>query len=591
MNMEYRTQRSRNRGSARAKSASLGIAAMHDVVADKTTICSAGVLSAKVAASKGTSWKVLIVMAALVVAMLPLVAVPVGANAEENRSANEMTSLAEAESATEKQEVIYATLENSGAVKSLYAVNVLKGAQGALIQDHGTYESVSNLTNTSEMTHLSDAVLFEMPDEDFSYQGNMTSTDLPWSIDFTYRLDGQEIQAGDLAGKSGMLEITLRTSQNTAVDARYFENYLIQATCTLPMDKAENIQTEDGSIALSGSDTTVNFMVMPGKDGEASLTAQVTDFEMPGISVAAIPFSMAIETPDTESLVSNFDALIKGVDQLDLGTQQLAQGIDAVQDATRQAAAGAAEAAQGATQMSQGLAQYQQGLRAAADEAAGSVSQDDIAQAQESYKAALSVYAEAYAKEYEKLMAAGGITPEEALKQAAANLSGSSAEQNMTAAMRTLVELMAASAGSQGAAQALDQAADGLGSATDAQSLIGGMVALDAGTTELAQGLDELAGGTGDLSQGASSLQEGTALLAQETQGIPDRIQQEIDAMMADYDKSDFQPASFTSLKNTNVTLVQFVMTTDAIEVPEPEQTDEPEQEETLIDRFFALFS
>lgn len=80
-------------------------------------------------------------------------------------------------------------------------------------------------------------------------------------------------------------------------------------------------------------------------------------------------------------------------------------------------------------------------------------------------------------------------------------------------------------------------------------------------------------------------------MLAQETQGIPDRIQQEIDAMMADYDKSDFQPASFTSSKNMNVTLVQFVMTTDAIEVPEPEQTDEPEQEETLIDRFFALFS
>lgn len=589
--MEDRAQRSRTRRTARAKNALLDGTAMKGTVADNAAVRSAETLSVKASASKGSTWKVLIVTMALVIAMLPLVAVPVGANAEENRSTNEVTSLAEAESPTEKQEVVYATLENSGAVKNLYVVNVLKGAKGALIQDHGTYESVSNLTNTSEVAHLSDAVLFEMPDEDFSYQGNMTSTDLPWNINFTYRLDGQEIQAGDLAGKSGTLEITLHTSQNTAVDARYFENYLIQATCTLPMDKVENVQTDDGSIALSGSDTTVNFMVMPGKDGEASLTAQVTDFEMPGISVAAIPFSMAIDMPDTESLVSNFDALIEGADQLDLGTQQLAQGIDEVQAAVRQAAAGAVEVARGATQMSQGLVQYQQGLRAAADEAAGSVSQEDIAQAQENYKAALSVYAAAYAAEYERLMAAGGITSEEALKQAAANLSGSSAEQNMTAAMRTLVELMAASAGSQGAAQALDQAADGLGSATDAQSLIGGVVALDAGTTELAQGLDQLAGGTGDLSQGASSLQEGTAMLAQETQGIPDRIQQEIDTMMADYDKSDFQPASFTSSKNTNVTLVQFVMTTDAIEVPEPEQTDEPEQEETLIDRFFALFS
>lgn len=590
MNMEDRTRGARARRDIRIKDESLGATLMDGAEAGgASTVRSAQIsLSAKGAAS---TWKAFVITVVLVVAMLPLIAIPVGANAEENRSANEMVSLADAENPAEKQEVIYATLDNSGTVKHLYAVNVLKGGSGTLIQDHGTYESVSNLTNTSEITHLSDAVLFEMPDEDFSYQGNLTSTDLPWSIAFTYRLDGQEVQAADLAGKSGTLEITLHTSQNPAVDARYFENYLIQATCTLPMDKVENVQTDDGSIALSGSDTTVNFMVMPGKDGEASLTAQVTDLEMPGISVAAIPFSMAIDAPDTGSLVSNFDALIEGADQLDLGTQQLAQGINAVRDATRQAAAGAAEVAQGATQMSQGLAQYQQGLRAAADEAAGSVSQDDIAQAQENYKAALSVYAAAYAAEYERLMAAGDITSEEALKQAAANLSGSSAEQNMTVAMRTLVELMAASAGSQGAAQALDQAADGLGSAADTQSLIGGMAALDAGTTELAQGLDQLAGGTGDLSQGASSLQEGTAMLAQETQGIPDRIQQEIDAMMADYDKSDFQPASFTSSKNTNVTLVQFVMTTDAIEVPEPEQTDEPEQEETLIDRFFALFS
>lgn len=589
MNMEDRTRRARVHKDARTKNESLGATLMDGAATGgASTGRSVQMSSPKSAVS---TWKAFAITVALVVAMLPLIAVPVGANAEENRSANEMTSLAEAESPAEKQEVVYATLENSGVVKHLYAVNVLKGAKGALIQDHGAYESVSNLTNTSEITHLSDAVLFEMPDEDFSYQGNMVSTDLPWSISFTYRLDGQEVQAADLAGKSGALEITLHTSQNTAVDARYFENYLIQATCTLPMDKVENVQTDDGSIALSGSDTTVNFMVMPGKDGEASLTAQVTDFEMPGISVAAIPFSMAIDAPNTESLVSNFDALTEGADQLNLGTQQLAQGIDAVQDATRQAAEGAAEVAQGATQMSQGLVQYQQGLRKAADEAGESVSQDDIVQAQESYKAALAGYAAAYAAEYERIMASGGLSSEEALAQAAANLSGSQTEQSMTAAMRTLVELMAASAGSQGAAQALDQAADGLGSAADAQSLIGGMTALDAGTTELAQGLDELAGGTGDLSQGASSLQEGTALLAQETQGIPDRIQQEIDAMMADYDKSDFQPASFTSSKNTNVTLVQFVMTTDAIEVPEPEQTDEPEQEETLIDRFFALFS
>ena len=110
------------------------------------------------------------------------------------------------------------------------------------------------------------------------------------------------------------------------------------------------------------------------------------------------------------------------------------------------------------------------------------------------------------------------------------------------------------------------------------------------GVQELASGLDQLAGGTGDLSEGTSDLAQGTQTLAQETQGIPDAVQAEIDELMSAYDKSDFEPASFTSSKNTNVTLVQFVMTTDSIKVDEPTAAEEPAREETLLDRFLALF-
>ena len=63
--------------------------------------------------------------------------------------------------------------------------------------------------------------------------------------------------------------------------------------------------------------------------------------------------------------------------------------------------------------------------------------------------------------------------------------------------------------------------------------------------------------------------------------------------MMAEYDKSDFTPKSFADARNTNVNLVQFVMTTEAIALPEPEPEPEEVQEtdESLLSRFFALFS
>lgn len=550
-------------------------------------------------------------VAAVVVALVllalavPLTATPVMVNAEEasqnstasQEIAGDISAPVDVSGSAEKQEVVYASLNNAGGMNSVYVVNVLKAAAGQTVQDFGTYDQVVNLTDTSTINQLSDSVILTMPesetasDTEFSYQGSVPNAQIPWNISITYLLDGQEISAEDLAGKTGSLELRIETAQNQSVDPRYYENYLMQITCTLPMKNATNVKTDQGSIALSGSDVTVSFMVMPDADGNVSLSADVTNFEMSGISFAAIPFSMALDFPDTDSLVSQFDTLIDGTEQLHSGAQDLAAGVSSVDAATKQAATGAANLATGATQMTQGLQQYQQGLRDSAAAAQDSVSEEDIAAARQNYEAALGEYAAAFTVAYGQVMTENPqMTQQEALQAAAQQLAGSSQEQAMNAALQSLLTVVSTQIASQGAAEALTGAADGLGSVDDASSLLGGSASLGTGAQELANGLDQLAGGTGELASGVGSLTEGTQTLAQETQGIPDKVQAEIDALMATYDKSDFEPASFTSSKNTNVTLVQFVMTTDSIKVVEPEQPEEPEVEETLLDKFFALF-
>lgn len=550
-------------------------------------------------------------VAAVVVALVllalavPLTATPVMVNAEEasqnstasQEIAGDISAPVDVSGSAEKQEVVYASLNNAGGMNSVYVVNVLKAAAGQTVQDFGTYDQVVNLTDTSTINQLSDSVILTMPesetasDTEFSYQGSVPNAQIPWNNSIMYLLDGQEISAEDLAGKTGSLELRIETAQNQSVDPRYYENYLMQITCTLPMKNATNVKTDQGSIALSGSDVTVSFMVMPDADGSVSLSADVTNFEMSGISFAAIPFSMALDFPDTDSLVSQFDALIDGTEQLHSGAQDLAAGVSSVDAATKQAATGAANLATGATQMTQGLQLYQQGLRDSAAAAQDSVSEEDIADARQNYEAALGEYAAAFTVAYEQVMTENTqMTQQEALQAAAQQLAGSSQEQAMNTALQSLLTVVSTQIASQGAAEALTGAADGLGSVDDASSLLGGSASLGTGAQELASGLDQLAGGTGELASGVGSLTEGTQTLAQETQGIPDKVQAEIDALMATYDKSDFEPASFTSSKNTNVTLVQFVMTTDSIKVAEPEQPEEPEAEETLLDKFFALF-
>ena len=546
--------------------------------------------------------RALVIALALVVFALPITAGPVVLNAQESAQENDVIqgqasgalTVADVVGSAEKKEVVYAALDNVGSDKSTYVVNVFEGNEQKSIQDFGSYDRVTNLTDTSQITQLSDSVVFTMPEGEFSYQGSLPNAQLPWNISVKYFLDGQEIAPNDLAGKSGHLELTITTTQNTSVDPRYFENYLMQITCTLPMEQAFEVKTDQGSLALSGSDVTVSFMVMPGKEGNVSLTAEVSDFEMDGISFAAIPFSMALDFPNTDSLIAQFDGLIEGTEQVHEGAQSLASGADKVDAATKQAATGAAKLATGTAQMTQGLRAYQQGLRDSAEQAATSTSSENIEAAYAQYETALGSYAAAYAREYEKILAEhedeGGITDEDALAQAASALRGTFYETAVTDALKNLTTLTSTQIASQGAAQALESAADGLGSTSDASSLLGASASLDAGTQELAKGLDQLAGGTGDLALGVSDFAQGTQSLAQQTQGIPDAVQAEIDNLMSTYDKSDFEPASFTSSKNTNVTLVQFVMMTDPLKVDEPEVVEEPEQEETLLDRFLALF-
>ncbi len=543
----------------------------------------------------------IVAAALLLVLALPVTAAPVMVNAQEaaqeqgscalqeQASGTETPAVADVVGSAEKKEVVYTALDNAGANKSTYVVNVLEGTAGSTIQDFGTYDQVVNLTDTSELTQLPGSVIFTMPEGEFSYQGSLPDAQIPWNISIKYFLDGQEVAPNEIAGKSGKLKLKIETLQNTAVDSRYFENYLMQITCTLPMEKATNIQTDQGSIALSGSDVTVSFMVMPGKNGSVSLDAEVTNFEMPGISFAAIPFSMALDFPDTDNLVAQFDGLIEGTEQIHEGAQDLAEGANELEVAAKQAASGAADIAMGADQMTQGLQQYQQGLRDQAAALADSSSSMDSDEVIEYYKALLNNYAEALIAEYTALKSDpenASVSDEDLWQMAMVNVSQSTEGQQIEAALESVATQIA----SQGAAEALKGAADGLGSSKDPASLLGGSASLDAGAQELASGLDQLAGGTGSLSEGMDEFSDGTQTLAQETQGIPDSVQAEIDELMSTYDKSDFEPASFTSSKNTNVTLVQFVMTTDSIKVDEPEVAEEPEKEESFLDRFLALF-
>ncbi|MEI3604998.1 YhgE/Pip domain-containing protein [Pseudogracilibacillus sp. SE30717A] len=108
---------------------------------------------------------------------------------------------------------------------------------------------------------------------------------------------------------------------------------------------------------------------------------------------------------------------------------------------------------------------------------------------------------------------------------------------------------------------------------------------------DLHQGIGKIAEGTGELETGVDELHDGTTKLQDSTKDLPKQMTEEIDEMIAEYDKSDFEAESFVSPENGKVNSVQFVIKTESIKKEEPETTEAPkEQEKGFWEKFKDLF-
>lgn len=124
------------------------------------------------------------------------------------------------------------------------------------------------------------------------------------------------------------------------------------------------------------------------------------------------------------------------------------------------------------------------------------------------------------------------------------------------------------------------------------QGMQTGLMSLNGSYTSLHAGIEAISGNTGKLKSGASKLKRGTGELSDETADIDQQIDDEIDNALKKFDNEDFEPVSFADARN-QVRLVQFVIKTEAIEIPEETiiTEPEPEAEPSFGDRLKALFA
>lgn len=120
---------------------------------------------------------------------------------------------------------------------------------------------------------------------------------------------------------------------------------------------------------------------------------------------------------------------------------------------------------------------------------------------------------------------------------------------------------------------------------------LNGVNELLSGLDQWAEGYGEFKNGLADAEGGSSELSDGTADLHRGTQTMDENMLELMDELLEDYEQLDGPQQSFASEQNGEVAHVQFVIMTEAIEIPKPAPEPVPEPEElSFWDRVVNLF-
>ena len=248
-------------------------------------------------------------------------------------------------------EAYYATLDyygnlTEGSVVKSYTLN---GASS--ITDYGTYDAVNNLTDGTEPVTGGDTTTFDFggdaPDH-FYFEGKTTRPfqDLPWTLSLHYALNGVPTRAEDLAGKTGVVEISLDIVPNENASEYARNNYTLEAMAMFNQDNILSLKADGAQVQLIGNLRVVLFLALPGEEQHFTIEVGTDSFEFAGMTFLMVPATLSqLEQiadisqnkeeleDDYHKLSGSFDSLLSAMNNLTGSLNASASGLDQLNQA------------------------------------------------------------------------------------------------------------------------------------------------------------------------------------------------------------------------------------------------------------------
>lgn len=424
----------------------------------------------------------------------------------------------------------------------------------------------------------------------------VASSGKDWTVAFTA-----------LPGHEGSFDLTARVNNFSMGGAQIAA---LPYSSVMEMPETDSMVSEmdsltDAASQLASGAQDLSEGARELSEGARGLSSGAASFGegMTGLATSALGISQAsaqIETSlaqTAESLGSLDVSGLAGMSQLSTNLRAIADALDALAASSASVGAGVAQSTSAVDAAMESLvanAPTEQEIAALREAVSGE------AAATATVEKLVSVYKSAQAAKSAWDGAKAGISgAEDFLGTLCASADANGALAAQAQALRTLADGVDASF-KEGSLDGLSDLSEGIARLAGEYSLFHeGLVAYASGVAAVAENYGAIEAGASGVSGGAEALADGAALFADgaatfdsSVAELPRIMRERIDSLMADYDFPAFDPVSFTSLENTSVSAVQFVMTTPAIDAPKPVAADESEAHElTIWDRFVALFA
>ena len=307
------------------------------------------------------------------------------------------------ENPTEKTETVYSVLNSDGSISDTIVSSWLHDEDGINnIKETLNLTDVKNIKSNEKPSKDGNTYTWNAKGNDVYYEGTATKQ-LPVSVKLRYELDGQEMSAKDMEGKSGHLKLMISFTNNYSevknINGKSIvvhPSYLAGGMLNMSTGKFSNVKCESGKIVNDGTNEMLAFANIPGLNetlrsagldkvnnqlgisDDVTVEADVNDFDLGSIMVGMTnEIDLASELGEIGSvseLTDGIDQLIEADNQLIDGSKQLYDGTTQLKeqaapltgssDQVRQLSAGAIQLNDGVKALQTGITQYTAGASA-----------------------------------------------------------------------------------------------------------------------------------------------------------------------------------------------------------------------------------